>query len=75
MILDIPVEGFRTASELYLAFPGIEFNQAYLPIRLNTDLIWVNSSVAHEKSSVSARTLFQIKNSETITLNRFYNDD
>ena len=75
MILDIPLDGFRTASELYLAFPGIEFNQSYLPIRLNTDLIWVNSIVVYEKSSVSAKTLFQIKNSETITLNRFYNDE
>ena len=75
MILDTPVDGFRTASELYLAFPGIEFNQSYLPIRLNTDLIWVNSIVVYEKSSVSAKTLFQIKNSETIALNRFYNDE
>ena len=74
MILDIPAEGFKSMNDLYLAFPSIAFNQTYLPISLTTDLVWIETKLGHENSMMNARTLFKIKNNETIILNRFYND-
>lgn len=74
MILNIPEEGFKSVSELYLSFPSIEFNQTYLPITLTTELVKLESKIIHENSAMSASTVFQIKNNEPIILNRFYND-
>lgn len=74
IILEIPLEGFESLNDLYLAFPNVSFNESFLPISLTTNLIWIDTEIVHENANMDARTLFQIKNNETIILNRFYND-
>ena len=73
IINQIPNDGFKTARELYNAFPGIDFNKSYLPVSLKTDLLLVRSYVHFDENTASSIILINYKNNKATILSRFYN--
>jgi type II secretory pathway component PulK len=73
LISEIPLEGFKSISELYTAFPNINFNQSYLPISLTTELLLLRSDLSSNEYSASATAIINFKNNKATILSRFYN--